>query len=225
MIVIAMKELKEMLKSFKALFIISIFVVTSYFMSRFVSNNFGILDAGINDYASVIRLLVYVFGFLFVLMLSHDVISRETSTKTIRFLLTKTSRTNIIWGKFFGIAAFWFLSLGVSFSIVSIFAGEFLWTIFLQLFAFLIYIIGLCVFISTIAKTPSVSMLISLALSFVLPIMGLWSMFSENNWLKLVKYFLPYQYQIEVNMFLLLPFIIGILFTGASIFLFKREDY
>lgn len=225
MLVIAMKELKEMLKSFKALFIIGLFVVTSYFMSRYVSKNFGILDAGINDYASAIRLLVYVFGFLFVLMLSHDVVSRETSTKTIRFLLTKTSRANIIWGKFFGISAFWFLSLGVSFSIVSIFAGEFLWMIFLQLFGFLIYIIGLCVFVSTIAKTPSVSMLISLALSFVLPIMGLWSMFSENNWLKLVKFFLPYQYQLEVNMFLLLPFIIGILFAATSILLFKRGDY
>lgn len=136
MLAIATKEFVEMMKSFKSLFIIALFVLSSYFMSSFVSKNVVSIGTDTNNYVSVTRILILLFGFLFVLMLSHDLISRETSTKTIRFLITKTSRTSIIVGKFLGVAAFWLFSLGISITIVSFFAKDFLWFTFLQLYSF-----------------------------------------------------------------------------------------
>ncbi|HWI46776.1 MAG TPA: ABC transporter permease subunit [Rummeliibacillus sp.] len=225
MIAIAKKEFIEMTKSFKSLFIISLLVLTSYFMSKFVSKNLVGLGADTNEYVSATRLLILLFGFLFVLMLSHDLMSRETSTKTIRFLITKTSRTNIILGKFLGVAAFWLFSLGISITIVSFFAKDFLWFTFLQLYSFLIFAIGLCLLISTLAKTTSMSMLLGLAISFVAPIIGMWSMFSEKTWLKPFKLLLPYQYQIKENGLVLIPLVIGFIFVTVSIWYFKRGDY
>lgn len=225
MLAIATKEFVEMMKSFKSLFIIVLFVLSSYFMSSFVSKNVVSLGTDTNNYVSVTRLLILLFGFLFVLMLSHDLISRETSTKTIRFLITKTSRTNIIVGKFLGVAAFWLFSLGISITIVSFFAKDFLWFTFLQLYSFLFFAIGLCLLISTLAKTTSKSMLLGLSVSFTAPVVGIWSMFSEKTWLKPFKLLLPYQYQLKENGLVLIPFIIGLLFSFISIWYFKRGDY
>ncbi|WP_299515611.1 ABC transporter permease [uncultured Rummeliibacillus sp.] len=225
MLAIATKEFVEMMKSFKSLFIIALFVLSSYFMSSFVSKNVVSIGTDTNNYVSVTRILILLFGFLFVLMLSHDLISRETSTKTIRFLITKTSRTSIIVGKFLGVAAFWLFSLGISITIVSFFAKDFLWFTFLQLYSFLIFAIGLCLLISTLAKTTGMSMLLGLAVSFIAPIVGFWSMFSEKTWLKPFKLLLPYQYQIKENGLVLIPLIIGLLFICISIWHFKRGDY
>lgn len=225
MLAIATKEFIEMTKSFKSLFIIAILVLTSYFMSSFVSKNLVSLGADTNSYVSATRFLILLFGFLFVLMLSHDLISRETSTKTIRFLITKTSRTNIILGKFLGVAAFWLFSLGISITIVSFFAKDFLWFTFLQLYSFLIFAVGLCLLISTLAKTTGMSMLLGLAISFIAPVFGIWSMFSEKAWLKPFKLFLPYQYQIKENGLVLIPLVIGFIFVSISIWYFKRGDY
>lgn len=225
MLAIATKEFTEMTKSFKSLFIIALFVLTSYFMSSFVSKNLASFDSGTNDYTSATRLLVLLFGFLFVLMLSHDAISRETSTQTIRFLITKTSRTNIIVGKFLGVAAFWMFSLGISLVIVSLFAKSILWLPFIQLYSFLVFAIGLCLFISTVAKTTSMSMILGLAVGFITPFIGLWSMFSEKAWLKPFQLFLPYQYQLKENVLILIPLLIGLGFVSVSIWYFKRGDY
>ena len=225
MLAIATKEFVEMMKSFKSLFIIALFVLSSYFMSSFVSKNVVSIGTDTNNYVSVTRILILLFGFLFVLMLSHDLISRETSTKTIRFLITKTSRTSIIVGKFLGVAAFWLFSLGISITIVSFFAKDFLWFTFLQLYSFLIFAIGLCLLISTLAKTTGMSMLLGLAVSFIAPIVGFWSMFSEKTWLKPFKLLLPYQYQIKENGLVLIPLIIGLLFISVSIWYFKRGEY
>lgn len=225
MLAIATKEFVEMMKSFKSLFIIALFVLSSYFMSSFVSKNVVSIGTDTNNYVSVTRLLILLFGFLFVLMLSHDLVSRETSTKTIRFLITKTSRTNIIVGKFLGVAAFWLFSLGISITIVSFFAKDFLWFTFIQLYSFLIFAIGLCLLISTLAKTTGMSMLLGLAVSFIAPVVGIWSMFSEKTWLKPFKLLLPYQYQLKENGLVLIPFIIGLLFISISIWYFKRGDY
>ena len=225
MLAIATKEFVEMMKSFKSLFIIALFVLSSYFMSSFVSKNVVSIGTDTNNYVSVTRILILLFGFLFVLMLSHDLISRETSTKTIRFLITKTSRTSIIVGKFLGVAAFWLFSLGISITIVSFFAKDFLWFTFLQLYSFLIFAIGLCLLISTLAKTTGMSMLLGLAVSFIAPIVGFWSMFSEKTWLKPFKLLLPYQYQLKENGLVLIPLILGLLFICISIWHFKRGDY
>lgn len=225
MLAIARKEFVEMTRSFKSLFVISLFTAASYFMSSFVSKNFVSLGAGTNDFTSATRLLVLLFGFLFVLMLSHDVVSKETSTKTIRFLLTKTSRMNIIIGKFLGVSTFWFFCIGSSFVIISIFAKAILWLPFLQLYSFLVFAIGLCILISTFVRTTSGSLLIGLTVSFVVPTLGLWSMFSEKAWLKPFQLLLPYNYQLKESMLLFLPLLFGLCFVALSMLHFKRGDY
>lgn len=134
MFVIATKEFIEMMKSFKALLVIALLVLSSYFASSFIASAEFMM--GTDAYTAVIRLFLLGFGFVFVLMLSHDVMSREVASGTMRLLITKTSRIAIIGGKFLGIAAFWLFSLGVSLAIISFFAKELPWLAFLQLYSF-----------------------------------------------------------------------------------------
>ncbi|MBF4501934.1 ABC transporter permease subunit [Savagea sp. SN6] len=225
MFVIATKEFLEMMKSFKALLVIALLVLSSYFASSFIASAPAEFMMGTDAYTAVIRLFLLGFGFVFVLMLSHDVMSREVASGTMRLLITKTSRIAIIGGKFLGIAAFWLFSLGVSLAIISFFAKELPWLAFLQLYSFLLFIIGLCLLLSTLAKSPNVSLLIGLAVSFIAPIIGIWSTFSDKAWLQPFKYILPYRYQTAENVSLFVPVLFGIGFLTLATFLFKRGDY
>lgn len=136
MFVIATKEFIEMMKSFKALLVIALLVLSSYFASSFIASAPAEFMMGTDAYTAVIRLFLLGFGFVFVLMLSHDVMSREVAAGTMRLLITKTSRIAIIGGKFLGIAAFWLFSLGVSLAIISFFAKELPWLAFFTVVQF-----------------------------------------------------------------------------------------
>ena len=143
MYVIGKREFISLFKGIKSIMIIVIFLVTSYYSAKF-SN---LLMSGIEltakeaEHIHTVGLLtlLFLFGQLFVMGLSHDSINRETHERTIRFLVTRTSRTSIIFGKFFGIWLFWFVCLIVSFLLISIFAQKIDMFIFSQTMSLLTY--------------------------------------------------------------------------------------
>lgn len=225
MFAIAIKEFITMIKSIKSLLIISLFISTAYFMSSFVTKNLSDISPDANAFSATTRLLVLVFGFLFVMLLSHDIMSSEISSKTIRLLLSKTSRATIIMGKFIGVSLFWLLCIGISITVISLFSNSLLWLTFLQLYSFILFAIGCCLLISTVCKSTSTSLVVALTISFVVPILGFWSMFSEKGWAKPIKLILPYSYQIKEDILLVVPVLISLGFVYLSNVYFKRGDY
>src|SRR5690606_30902758 len=111
MYTLAKREFINLFKGIKSIIVVVILLITSYYSAKF-SN---LLMSGIeltakeaeNIHTFGLLGLMLLFGQLFVTGLSHDSINRETHERTIRFLVTRTSRTSIIIGKFIGIWMFW----------------------------------------------------------------------------------------------------------------------
>ncbi|MFJ7952800.1 ABC transporter permease [Lysinibacillus sp. NPDC096418] len=193
---------KEFIQSFSSVFsfiTIGIFIAVSYYLSDFVSKSSLITGIKFAEagYVSGLVFLIYVMGFLFIFSLFHDTINRETESRTIRFLVTKTSRSSIIIGKLLGIFSYWFVCLLISFSIIAFFSHQFYIKTFVSLFVMLAYIVALCVLMSCLIPKRSMSMFVGLLLSISIPTFGLWSLFSEKLWLKVFKYTTPYHYMLE----------------------------
>ncbi|ATP40233.1 hypothetical protein CSE16_09360 [Solibacillus sp. R5-41] len=193
---------KEFIQSFRSVFsliTIGIFIAVSYYLSDFVSKSSLItgIEFAETGYVSGLVFLIYIMGFLFIFSLFHDTINRETESRTIRFLVTKTSRPSIILGKLLGIFSFWFVCLLASFSIIAFFSHQFYFKTFGSLFVMLAYIVALCVLMSCLIPKRSMSMFAGLLISIAIPTFGLWSLFSEKLWLKVIKFITPYHYMIE----------------------------
>ncbi|WP_028544665.1 hypothetical protein [Paenibacillus taiwanensis] len=76
MYTIAKREFLSLFKSFKSVAIVLLFVVFAFSISNFVKSNPTLfLNENSNPYVSGIRFLTTIFGFLFVLTLSHDVLN------------------------------------------------------------------------------------------------------------------------------------------------------
>lgn len=222
------REFLQSFKSFISIGTIIIFIAVSYYLSDFINKftpmlGLEIVEAG---YISGLSFLILGLGFLFVFSIFHDTLNREIESRTIRFLVTKTSRTSIIFGKLFGILSYWLACLVISFSIIMWFSHEFYWKSFIDLFVFLTYIVSLCILFSMIITRRSFSMFIGLIIGLVFPIFGIWSMASDQAWLKVIKYISPYYYLFEKDgLGLLIILCFAALFIGVTVLLAKRRDY
>ncbi|MDM5292012.1 hypothetical protein QUF81_01825 [Peribacillus simplex] len=226
MIHILKNEFFHSFKSFKSIIIILFFTLTSFLTASYLSNS-SLLDDQLNSgsaYTSSIKLLVFFFGFLFVFSVSHDLINRELDFQTIRLLVTKTSKFNIISGKFLGILLFWLISITISFIIISLFAHNWFMKDYFITIVFLFYIISFVTFLSTIISKPSVTMFLGILISILAPILGFWAAFSDKWFLIPFKFILPYYYVVKSNYFLIFPLLIGITFLLFSYLIFKRKD-
>lgn len=227
MITIWKKEFVQSFRSVFSLITIAIFIAVSYYLSDFISKSSSITGLKFADagYVSGLVFLIYIMGFLFIFSLFHDTINRETESRTIRFLVTKTSRPAIIFGKLLGIFSYWFVCLMASFSIIAIFSHQFYLKTFGSLFIMLTYIVALCVLMSCVIPKRSISMFAGLLVSISIPTLGIWSIFSDRLWLKCVKYVLPYHYMIEGGAW---GWIIVLLFAagmvGITIIILNRRD-
>ena len=156
--------------------------------------------------------------------LSHDSINRETHERTIRFLVTRTSRTSIIVGKFFGIWMFWFICLTVSFLVTSIFAQRIDVFLFSQTLSLLTYQIALTILLSVLIPKPGITMFLGIVLGIALPIFGLWVEFTSNVWVSWTKFITPYYYLLrEDYTFLVIVLLAGMMLVIANL-IFKRRE-
>lgn len=229
LIALCIREFKSLFKSIRSIIIITLLFLVTLGTAKLLDNlNSKVENFGINnDYMLGLVSLLMLVGPLFVLSLSHDIINSETSSKTMRFLVTKTSRDKIILGKFFGVTIFWFLCLLISTLLIIPFSKTFYFREFIEIFLFLSYFIGLTIFLSTIINRPRLSMFISLILAITLPIIGILGLASnEYLILNIVNFFTPYYY-ISKEEFISPYFILILttLFIYLSIINIRKKDF
>lgn len=227
MLAIAKKEFISSFKSFKSVFIILFLITVSTYTAYFLKDKLNIttqLSQGGTTYTSSISFLLLLFGFLFVFILSHDIINRELETQTIRLLVTKISRSEIILGKFLGIFLFWVFTIIISFILISLIAKDWFWIDLLSLITFITYPISLNIFLSTSINRPTVSLFISIFISIFLPLIGIYSSLDDSSVMYILKYILPYYTIINQSILMIIPLIISFFFITISIILFNRKD-
>jgi len=228
MYVIGKREFFSLFKGIKSIIIVGMLLVTSYYSAKF--SNF--LASGMeltakeaeNIHTVGLLTLILIFGQLFVMGLSHDSLNRELHERTIRFLVTRTSRTSIIFGKFLGIWLFWFVCLTVSFLLISIFAQKIDVFIFSQTMSLLTYQIALTILLSVLIPKPGFTMFLGIVVGLAFPILGLWVNFTSNVWVSWTKFISPYYYLIrEDYTFLVIVLLAGIMLITANL-IFKRRE-
>ncbi|VWX38640.1 ABC transporter permease [Exiguobacterium oxidotolerans] len=226
MIPIIRNEFFHTFKSFKSIAIVLFFTLTSFLTATYLANHPELLGDVGNDsaYTSSIKFLIFFLGFLFVFAVSHDIINREIDYQTIRLLVSKTSRFNIIAGKFIGSFLFWVYSTSISFLIVSLYAKSWFFLDYLTVITVLFFITCFNVLLSTVLTRPSMTMFAGILLGILCPVLGFWAAFSNNWYLLPFKYLLPYYYVVESGRYLVVPFLLGLLFLTASYFMFTRRD-
>ncbi|GIN98964.1 hypothetical protein J6TS1_48340 [Siminovitchia terrae] len=228
MYVIGKREFFSLFKSIKSILIIGILLLTSYYSAKFSYVLMSLIELTPSEkeqiYTVGLLTLLFLFGQLFVMGLSHDCINRETHERTMRFLVTRTSRTSILCGKFLGITLFWFVCVAISFLIISIFAKQFDIFIFSQIMSLLIYQIALTILLSVLIPKPGITMFLGTIIGLAFPIFGLWISFTSNVWISWMKFITPFYY-LERDDYTL---VVILLFAGLMMFIanliFKRRE-
>lgn len=227
MLTIAKNEFFKLFKSIKSILTVLVFTLTSYYTADYFANNtlnWVVGAGGVTPYYSSLRLLIFIFGYLFVTILSHDCINKEIELQTIRLITSKVSRLSFILGKFIGIVCFWFICLAISsFSIVLVSSKIELFTI-LTLFFTCIYYISVTILISSTIKKSSMTNFIGLLIAFAMPIGGLYCTLSQKKFLNMFSYLLPYKYVLQADIKVIFVLIISLIFIFCSYLIINRKD-
>lgn len=223
MLSIARNELLKNLKSIKSILVILIFAALSFLVSKALK---GFMNGNLEGLYSTLKILVFILGYLFVSIISHDAINREVEMQTIRLIITKISKRKFIIGKFIGILFFWIICILISFTIISISAKTFNIVNFSLLISCIFYYIGVTIFLSTIIDRTTISNFLGLFISIVLPAGGLY-ITTTTNVFKFLKWIFPYAY-IEFsqknNLYIAGPIVIGMIFLIVSLIILDKKD-
>lgn len=223
---ICLRECKELFKGVRPILIIGILISVSFISAKLV-NTFPLDIEGItkqDSYTTGLMLSIFLFGILFVFTLSHDVINREIESRTIRFLVTKTSRNKILIGKLLGILFFWFILIVVCLGVIAFFSKALHFTVLLECMVFLFYCICAVVLLSTLIPRTGQSMFLGIVIALLLPALSFWSILSNKFYIVWFKYLTPYYY-FELDFPLkYFPIVIALIFLFLSLYVFKRRD-
>ncbi|MCP1491936.1 ABC-2 type transport system permease protein [Peribacillus frigoritolerans] len=224
---ICSRECKELFKGFRPIIIIAILLSMSYLTAR-LANAFPVNIEGMTKqdiYTTGLTLPIFLFGILFVFTLSHNVINREVESRTMRFLVTKTSRNKILIGKLLGILLFWFTIVAVCLFVITFFSKTLHLTILLECMVFLFYCICAVVLLSTLVPRTGQSMFLGIVISLLLPGLSFWSILSDKFYIVWLKYLTPYYY-FEFNFpFKFSPLLLAVILLFLSLYFFKRRDF
>lgn len=224
MYAIMRREFLSLFKSFKSIAVVAFFLLVSFYISKYISGiGFQLGSSSSSPYVIGIGTLVLLFGFLFGLTLSHDTINREMESQTIRYLVPKTRRLDIIIGKYLGIFLFWVVSITLSFLIISFYAKHFYIMNYLQLLSFMSYVISVTFMLSFFVKRSTYSMFLSVILGLFLPAIGFYVTYTESFW-QYFKYLFPYFYLLKYNGLVVIPFLLAAAMLALVLTLFQRSD-
>jgi ABC-2 type transport system permease protein len=226
--VIAKKEFLHLFSGFKSLIIIALLLITSYYSAKFSSFLASDIKLSAKEAENIhvfgLLFIIILFGQLFIMGLSHDVMNRELHERTMRFLVSRTSRLSIVIGKFIGIWAYWFVCIVVAHILISIFSHKFDLFIFSQLMSLLTYQIALTLLLSIIIPKPGFTMFLGVIIGLIFPILSFWLTITSNKWFSWMKYGNPHYYlNREDFTFLVIPVLAGLM-VSISYLLFKRRD-
>lgn len=233
MIHVLKREFIDSFKSVRSILIILFLTLVAYFSAKFFKDHQAVIHELINSgeglnvdtvYAFAVSFIVLAFGFLFVFAVSHDMINNETETKTIRLLVTKTSRLQIMLGKLFGTALFWIATISITYAVIFLISGSWSMKEYTQTLILLFYFVCFALFISTIIPKTKLSMFLGILLGIALPIIDMISLAVDKWYLIPAKYVLPFYYTDHPLYFMLIPLAIGLAFFVVSVFIMERRD-
>lgn len=231
MVHILKREFIDSFKSIRSILIILFITYISYKSAAFFADNPGVIHEFIESsddaksvYTAAVALIVFMLGFLFVFATSHDLINKEIELKTIRLLVTKVSRVEILLGKLLGTLLFWIALISVSFGILSIYASSWFPKDYFQIIIFLLYIVSFVQLMSTAIPHTKLTMFLGIILGLSLPIIGLISLVSERWYWIPIKYILPYHYLEGSIVWMIIPCLIAIIYFFISMFIMQKRD-
>ncbi|MDZ5712672.1 ABC transporter permease subunit [Jeotgalibacillus haloalkalitolerans] len=227
MFAISKREFLRLIKGVKSIIIIAILLITAYYSAKFSGLLLTLADFSASEAESIqtagLLVLMLFFGQLFVMGLSHDVINRETHDRTIRFLVTRTSRLSIVMGKFLGVFLFWLVCISASFLIIFFFSNKVDWVSFLQLMSLLVYQISFTILLSVLVPKPGFTMFLSIIVGLSFPVAGFWLTLTNNSWFSWLKFTTPFYYLQEDHTFPIILVLSALLLSAAHL-LFKRRE-
>lgn len=222
------REFLSYFKGIKSIVTILIFSGISLGLAKIVSNLYEFIKTlGVEGtpYAIAIIFMTVLISPFFIFTLSHNAINEEIQTSTIRFVATKTRRSNIVMGKFLGSMLFWLLTLCISSLINTIYSHQFYILELLMALIFISYYLALSILLSTFITNKTLTNFLGIALSLMMTILGVWSVASNNTLLKIYSYITPYHYFFSSNKYLVLIVIIfTVIFLIVSIIKFQKRD-
>lgn len=230
MLAIGLREFQNLFKSIRSIIIILFIFSVTLGIAKLINNYKEVLSevGGLEGdiYMGGLLLLIIAAGPLFVTSLSHNAINQEVHSRTIRFLATKVSREKIVLGKFLGIAMYWMVCILVASLLILPFTKGFYFYQFMEALIFILYFVGLAIFLSTLITKPGMTMFLGSILAILLPIIGLWSLGSENLIIDLVSYLTPYYYySVGEHIYTYVVLIFPILFVLGSLLLIRKKDF
>lgn len=223
---ICQHEFFRMFKSIKSLITIAFMVGVSYLVSDLVNQaaSFFSDQELAQGHALGILALVMLLGPLFVFSLSHDMLNRELAGRTIRFLVTRTSRSRIVLGKFLGVLLFWLVCMLITFGVVLATVHTFDAPTFWVCLSLLVYCIALALLLSLAVPRPSYTMFLGIVIALVLPGLAIWSLASSHPAAPWIAYLTPYMYIEKGGAWIGMIWLYAAVFLTASVFLFQRRD-
>lgn len=231
MIQVLNREFIDSFKSIRSILIILFLTFVSYEAAKFFKNHQDIINLFVQEgldekkiYNMAITFIVLLLGFLFVFAISHDIINRETEMNTVRLLVAKISRFEMMSGKLIGTLLFWIVTITISYAVIFAISGTWSFSNYLQTLILLFYIVCFVLFISTVIPKTKLSMFLGIFLGIALPIIGLVAESSDQWYWAPFKYALPFYYLDQALAYMFIPFAIGLAFFAISVLIINRRD-
>lgn len=232
---IAKHESIQLLKSVKSILVLFFLLGSAYAgvqMTEVLKNSLHmlsesetlILENDVMIYSAGLSFVILIFGPLFAFILSHDVMNREIEQRTMRFIVTKVKRDNIVIGKVLGHLLFWFIILTAAYLLILILSGYFSFYTYFQSISLLSVFVALALLLSLVINKPILSSFLSILLGIAIPIVSLWTVFSEKWYIFIFKYISPYNYLQEDTMIFLVNFAFSAIYLGVATYLFRKRD-
>ncbi|MFJ5964055.1 hypothetical protein [Bacillus sp. NPDC093026] len=225
---ICFNEFKQLFKSTKSILTIVIIFFLSTFVSSlpFVATYQDVWQQVKDPYSIGNELVISLFGFFLIFLLSHDILSREIYLKTIRFLVSKTTRLNIVIGKYLGLMLFWFSCIMTTYVLNMVISHRFLFSDAFKTLTFISVGISFALFLSILFPTPQRSMFVGMLFSFLFPIISVISVFSSEWFIHWFQFMTPYYYARwrEPLTFVLINAALTTFLLIGTALLFQRRD-
>lgn len=185
----------------------------------------GVLPEEPLYYSAGLAITIFTFGPLFALILSHDALNREIENRTMRFLITKVKRTEIVMGKAFGHFIFWLCMLLAANVLIWLLSQTFSLQDLLKTVAFIWVFVAFALLLSLLVRKTILSAFMSLLLGIAIPLGNLWIVFSEKWYANVLQYLTPYYYIIKESYLFLVNFGFAIAFLLVTLLLLNRRDF
>ncbi|SFF29867.1 ABC-2 type transport system permease protein [Paenibacillus algorifonticola] len=224
---IVLKEYLGLIKGVKSFLVILFVTSVSIWAAQYASSSTFLTEASGDSQGTELAGLSFIFilfGALFIYILSHDIVNRDIELQRIRLLITKTSRKNVIVGKFISVFSFWASVTLITFVCISISTQTFYIAPLILLWVFIAFHSGVAIMMSTIITKHSYTVLISLIGGLVIPGVGIWSLFNKSVIAKVLNYALPYYIAMDDYRFIALTVVEVAIMLIISIIVFERKE-